>query len=127
MLVVTTGRSVFVLVGIGLIIAGMALRWYAIHLLGQSFTVEVATRPGQAVVERGPYRLIRHPSYAGTLVTIIGVLVACANPVAVLGLIPALIAYSYRVRVEERALTEGLGEAYRAYMRRTRRLIPFLY
>lgn len=53
-------------------------------------------------------------------------LVACANPVAFIGLIPALIAYAYRIHVEEQVLRKDLGDAYRTYMRRTRRLIPFL-
>jgi protein-S-isoprenylcysteine O-methyltransferase Ste14 len=72
------------------------------------------------------FYLIRHPSYAGSLLTILGVLVACANPVSLLGLIPALVAYGYRIHVEEQVLSRDLGAPYRAYMRRTRRLIPFL-
>lgn len=107
-------------------LAGMALRWYSIAILGRAFTVTVATQSGQRVMERGPYRFVRHPSYSGSLITILGVLVACANPLALLGLVPALIGYAYRIRVEEAVLSKDLGEAYRSYMRRTRRLIPFL-
>jgi protein-S-isoprenylcysteine O-methyltransferase Ste14 len=107
-------------------VAGMVLRWYSIAILGRAFTVTVATYSGQRLVERGPYRLVRHPSYTGSLVTILGVLVACANPLALVGLVPALIGYAYRIRVEEEVLSRELGEAYRAYMRRTTRLIPFL-
>lgn len=125
-LALRTGRPAFLLVGIALMIAGMALRWYAIRVLGRSFTFIVATQPGQQVMDRGPYRLVRHPSYSGSLITILGVLVACANPLSLLGLLPALIGYAYRIRVEEETLSENLGEAYRSYMRRTRRLIPFL-
>jgi protein-S-isoprenylcysteine O-methyltransferase len=120
------GRSLLVVVAIFLMLAGLALRWYAISVLGRSFTVTVLTQAGQRVMDRGPYRLIRHPSYAGSLLTILGVLVACANPVSLLGLIPAAVAFGYRIHVEEQVLSRDLGAPYREYMHRTRRLIPFL-
>lgn len=122
----SAGRPLFVAAGIVVMIAGIGLRWYAIQVLGRSFTVDVATRPGQRVVERGPYRLVRHPSYSGSLLTILGVLLACANPLAFLALIPALLAYAYRIHVEEEVLQHDLGQPYRDYMRRTQRLIPFV-
>jgi len=119
-------RSLLVMAGVVLMLAGIALRWYAIAVLGRSFTVTVLTQTGQRVMDRGPYRFVRHPSYAGSLLTIIGVLLADANPVSFLALIPAVLAYAYRIRVEESVLSRDLGEPYRAYMRRTRRLIPFV-
>src|SRR4051812_37378091 len=48
--------------GIACILAGVALRWYAIRVLGRFFTRDVATQMGQTVVQNGPYRLIRHPA-----------------------------------------------------------------
>jgi protein-S-isoprenylcysteine O-methyltransferase len=124
---ITAGRPVFLAAGVALMIAGMALRWAAIAILGRSFTVDVATTSGQDVIDRGPYRWVRHPSYSGSLLTVAGMLIACANPLAFIGLVPLLIAYAYRIHVEEQVLSRHLGEAYRAYMRRTRRLIPFLF
>jgi protein-S-isoprenylcysteine O-methyltransferase Ste14 len=122
----TAGRPAILVIGIVLMIAGLVLRWSAIRMLGRSFTVDVATQSGQPVIDRGPYRWVRHPSYSGSLLTVVGVLLACANPLAFIGLIPALIAYAFRIRVEEQVLSKDLGEPYRAYMRRTRRLIPFV-
>ncbi|HZV48783.1 MAG TPA: isoprenylcysteine carboxylmethyltransferase family protein [Candidatus Dormibacteraeota bacterium] len=122
----STGRGALVVVGLSLMVGGMALRWYAVHLLGASFTCSVATRPGQTVVQAGPYRWIRHPSYTGGLVTIAGVLIALANPVSLAALVVPIGGYAYRIYVEEEALLQELGDAYRDYMRRTWRLIPFL-
>lgn len=122
----TSGRRSLFYAGIALMLFGLALRWYAIRVLGKSFTFTVATRPGQQVVEVGPYRWIRHPSYTGALLTIVGVLVCMTNPLAFLGIIPPLIGYAYRIRVEERALVQALGDAYQSYMKRTKRLLPFL-
>jgi len=117
--------EVFIL-GLVLMVAGMALRWYPIHLLGASFTCEVSTRPGQVVVEAGPYRWVRHPSYSGGLLTVLGVLVCCVNWASLAALIVTLAGYAYRIKVEEKALATHLGAPYRDYMRRTKRLIPFL-
>jgi protein-S-isoprenylcysteine O-methyltransferase Ste14 len=114
------------LAGIALIVGGEVFRLYAIRSLGQYFTFVVALHPGQHVVESGPYRLIRHPSYTGSLLTVLGICLAMANWLSLLGMIPAAIGYLYRIRIEERALVEGLGEEYRAYQRRTKRLIPYI-
>ncbi|HLH70173.1 MAG TPA: isoprenylcysteine carboxylmethyltransferase family protein [Candidatus Dormibacteraeota bacterium] len=125
-LALTAGREAVVMIGLSLMVGGMALRWYAVHLLGTSFTCSVVTRPDQPLVQTGPYRWIRHPSYTGGLMTITGMLVALANPVSLATLLLPLGGYAYRIRVEEDALLRELGETYRAYMRRTWRLIPFL-
>jgi protein-S-isoprenylcysteine O-methyltransferase Ste14 len=123
---IKSGRTEVFVAGLVLMLAGMALRWYAVWVLGASFTVDVATSPGQVVVESGPYRWIRHPSYTGGLLTLLGVLVCCCNPVSLVALVFALAGYAYRIRIEEEALATDLGAPYRDYMRRTKRLIPFV-
>ena len=123
---IRTGRyDVFVL-GLVLMVAGLALRWYSIRVLGASFTIDVATRPGQQVVESGPYRWVRHPSYTGALLTVLGLILCCANVGSFAALLVVLLGYGYRIRVEERTLARDIGPAYREYMRRTKRLIPFV-
>ena len=123
---ITTHRTALFVVGLIFLWAGMGLRWYSILALGTSFTSEVATRAGQQVMQSGPYRLIRHPSYTGGMLTLLGIVVCCLNWVSLAALIPAFAGYGYRIRVEEEALVDGLGDEYREYMRRTRRLIPFI-
>lgn len=114
--------------GIVLVLGGAAFRWYAIKVLGRFFTRSVATRAGQYVVETGPYRLIRHPSYSGALLSLLGVGLAMTNWMSVaLIMLAALLGYGYRVRVEERALCADLGQPYRDYMQRTRRFIPHVW
>lgn len=107
-------------------LAGLILRWYAIAVLGSAFTVKVGIRPDQRVSERGPYRWVRHPSYTGSLLTITGILLCCTNLLSLLAVALPVAGYVYRIRVEERALVALLGDAYRAYMQKTRRLIPFV-
>ena len=111
-----------------LLVAGVALRWWAIASLGRLFTVDVAIAIDHRLIDRGPYRLIRHPSYAGALLALGGLGLALGSlPALAALLLPALAAYHYRMSVEEAALLHGLGGAYADYMRRTSRLIPGLY
>jgi protein-S-isoprenylcysteine O-methyltransferase len=59
-------------IGIGLMLAGIAFRWYSASLLGKYFTFDVATHSGQTLIEVGPCRYIRHSSYTGALVSLLG-------------------------------------------------------
>jgi protein-S-isoprenylcysteine O-methyltransferase Ste14 len=114
--------------GIALMLLGVALRAYAIRILGRYFTTDVAMREGQRVISSGPYRYVRHPSYSGALVTLLGVGLALGSWHSLLALLGfALAGLGYRVAIEERALRETLGKPYEDYMRRTRRFIPFLF
>ncbi len=121
-------RNLLFAMGIFLMLVGVAFRWYCVRTLGKYFTPMVQIQSGQTVVERGPYRLIRHPSYTGAMITMIGFGLTLTNWISlgmvVLGM---AVGYAYRVKVEEQALLEGLGQPYRDYMKRTRRFIPFLF
>jgi protein-S-isoprenylcysteine O-methyltransferase Ste14 len=113
--------------GIGLMLAGVAFRWWAIATLGKFFTFDIAIQSSQKVVDSGPYRYIRHPSYTGALMTQLGIGLALGNWAGLLALMLCMaIAYTYRITVEERALIGALGEPYKQYMQRTRRIIPFV-
>ena len=121
-------RTLLFAVGIFLMLAGVAFRWYSIRVLGKYFTRQVAIQPGQTVVENGPYRFIRHPSYSGALLTLFGLGLAFTNWLSLIGVVAiAFVGYSYRVWVEEKALVDALGEPYREYMKHTKRFIPFVY
>jgi len=122
------GRTTVFFVGVSLMIAGTAFRWYSARLLGKYFTFDVATQGGQVLVESGPYRYIRHPSYSGALVSLLGFGLALGNRAALAMAVSCLAAaYAYRIPVEEGALSAALGESYNQYMRRTWRLVPFLF
>ena len=112
--------------GIAVAIFGIVLRGYAVVSLGRFFTTRVMTQPGQTVVERGPYRFIRHPSYTGALLTVLGIVLCQANWLSLACFPLALPGFLYRINVEEKALSAALGDAYRDYMRRTKRLVPFV-
>jgi protein-S-isoprenylcysteine O-methyltransferase Ste14 len=115
-------------VGIALMLVGIAFRWYAIWTLGRFFTRNVAIHADQKVVQNGPYRLMRHPAYAGTILAMLGLGLAMTNWVSILVLgICNLLGHLYRIHVEEESLRTNLGLPYVTYMQRTKRLIPFVY
>jgi len=121
------GRSAVFVVSLVLMASGIALRFAAVIILGRFFTPIVKVGDDQHVVEAGPYRWVRHPSYTGGLLIITGALLASTNWLALIGLLPVLAGLLYRMRVEEQALIEQFGDTYRSYMGRTKRLVPYLY
>jgi protein-S-isoprenylcysteine O-methyltransferase Ste14 len=115
-------------VGLTLMVAGQLLRWWSVATLGRLFTINVAIRPGHQLIESGPYRHVRHPAYTAILLVHVGAALCLGNAVSAIALVlPILAVLLNRMRVEEDVLVSGLGQPYRDYMRRTRRLIPGLY
>ncbi len=108
-------------------IAGLALRTWAVVLLGPWFTWNVAVQTGQKLVSRGPYRLIRHPSYTGALVSFVASCVLLRSwVVAVLAALALTLAFLRRIRYEEALLGKTLA-GYDAYVSRTSRLFPLIF
>ncbi len=119
---------VFAAVGTFLFVAGLVLRWWAIITLGRFFTVDVTIEKDHELVDRGPFRVVRHPSYSGVLLAFLGFALTLCNWAALaVVFLPILAAFIRRMNVEEEALVGALGPVYVAYIQRTSRLIPFLY
>jgi protein-S-isoprenylcysteine O-methyltransferase Ste14 len=106
---------------------GIALRQWSIRTLGQFFVGHVRVQRGQTVVDTGPYRWLRHPSYAGQWLEMIGVGLATGNmpAVATCTLLP-LVGIVARIQGEERELTTALP-GYDEFVRGRARLVPFLW
>lgn len=114
--------------GIVFMIGGVFLRQWSIAILGRFFSMLVSIQKGQSIVREGPYRFIRHPSYTGALVILIGIGLAIQSWGALLILMLIFgIVYGYRIHIEEKALAVYMGEEYIAYMKSTKLLIPFIF
>jgi protein-S-isoprenylcysteine O-methyltransferase len=112
-------------VGFAVFAFGIGFRIWAVRTLGRFFRYTIVVDADHRVVEDGPYRLVRHPSYTGLLMAAFGTGIALGNWLSVAAcLLPALIGFSIRLLHEERVLAAQLGEPYRSYMGRTKRLIP---
>lgn len=113
--------------GTALIVLGVLFRATAIYQLGKFFVPEVVIQPDQRVIDRGLYRYLRHPSYTGILISLIGVGLGLTNWFSLIILVVVGFGLlTYRMQVEEAALLAAFGDDYRRYMVRTKRIIPFV-
>jgi protein-S-isoprenylcysteine O-methyltransferase Ste14 len=115
-------------IGIVLVVAGVALRVWAFQALGQYFTFTVKTSHDQPVVTTGPYRMLRHPGYAGGMLAIVGLGLLWGNWVSMATLTLLWLALIiWRIRYEENALLTTLDASYRAYASQHKRLVPLVW
>jgi len=111
--------------GCALIAAGLALRLWSIHILARFFTVDVSVQAGHELVQRGPYRWVRHPSYTGALMCFLGLGIGLGNWLAMpVLMLPVAWAFLRRIEVEEAVLRDAFPLAWPAYAARTGRLLP---
>jgi protein-S-isoprenylcysteine O-methyltransferase len=106
---------------------GLLLRWGSIIYLGRFFTIDVNVAADHKVIDSGPYRFVRHPSYSGLMLIWLGIGISTGNLLALLVIMLPGIGLLHRIRIEESVLAESLGNRYREYMQKTKRLIPFVY
>jgi len=115
-------------IGLCLLWCGIALRFWSFRTLGRYFTFTVQTSSDQPVTTAGPYRLVRHPSYAAILLAVVGLGLLSGNWWSLILLTGAVACgLVFRIHVEERALLQDLGDDYRSYAATHKRLVPFLW
>jgi protein-S-isoprenylcysteine O-methyltransferase Ste14 len=116
------------LLGLTLLLVGIAIRWAAIYTLGKYFTCAVLIKDDHRLVRKGLYKHLRHPAYTGTLVAHLGLGLSFSNWFSIaLSFVPYFIAALYRMQVEEQALKDAFGAEYENYSSATKRLIPKVY
>lgn len=114
--------------GLAIILLGMIIRLIAVWSLGRYFTVDVTIREDHRIKKNGMYKLIRHPSYLGSILSFIGFGVSLNNWISLVVITVLIIwAMFHRIAIEEKALVDEFGKEYREYMGSTYRLIPWIY
>lgn len=122
------GSRVYPVAGLLLIACGLIVRWRAIFALKRQFTVDVSITKDHRIVREGVYRFVRHPAYAGSLASFLGLGLYFSNYISLLVIfLPICSAFLYRIHVEEKVLVEHFGNEYVAYRASTKRLIPGIY
>ena len=117
-----------VVLGEALAVCGIGLRAWSVTTLGAFFTTAVEVQRDHRIIESGPYRWLRHPSYTGALLTVAGVTLALASwPGCMVAALLTVAGLVQRIRVEERALAARLGPAWVAFAHGRRRLIPLVW
>jgi protein-S-isoprenylcysteine O-methyltransferase Ste14 len=115
-------------IGVGLVLLGSALFVWARRTLGRHYSGHVSVKKEQDLVKSGPYRIIRHPAYAGYLFMALGLAFGYSSlsgfVSTLLILFPATV---YRIRVEDKMLAEHFGTQFKKYTRKTKRMIPGIW
>jgi protein-S-isoprenylcysteine O-methyltransferase len=111
-----------------LLVGGLFLRAWSMAILGTRYSRGLQVMKRQELVTAGPYRLIRHPGYSGSLLVWIGYTLGAGSwAAAILNSFVLGGAYLYRIAAEERMLRAEFGAPYQMYQHRTWRLIPGLF
>ncbi len=120
-----TPNAFAIVIGLSMLIGGLAFRIWSIRTLGKFFTATVQRVEGHRVIKHGPYAIVRHPSYLGAYVAMLGSAVLLeAYFSVVIGAVTIWLVYQYRIRFEEQLLVREFGEEYRQYMADKPALIP---
>jgi protein-S-isoprenylcysteine O-methyltransferase Ste14 len=122
------GSRMFAISGITLIVCGLIVRWFAVFSLKHQFTVDVSIRKDHRMIKEGIYRFVRHPAYAGSLISFFGLGLYFSNYLSLLIIfVPICVAFLHRVRIEEEVLIHAFGSEYLDYCASTKRFIPGIY
>ena len=115
-------------IGFIFLLIGICFRVWSINVLGKNFTATVKITREHELIKTGPYKLIRHPSYLGAFVAIIGCPVFLNNTYTIfISCIAMIIAYYFRINVEEKTLSNHFGKYYEDYKKDTYRLLPLIW
>jgi protein-S-isoprenylcysteine O-methyltransferase Ste14 len=123
----TTDEAITPYVGLALLMLGGMLRLAAVFVLGRRFTGLVAIQEGHRLQTGGLYRYVRHPSYAGMLLYMVGFVLVFRCWLGLLLVAGTLGVLMARMNAEEALLQNEFGEEYASYHRRTWRLMRWVY
>jgi protein-S-isoprenylcysteine O-methyltransferase len=113
--------------GVSLSVSGVAFAIWARRHLGTNWSLNPSLKEDHQLVTSGPYRFLRHPIYTGMLTGLLGSLLATFSPVWFYLLIVMIVTFIYRVHVEDNMMMQTFPEAYAAYKKKTKALIPFVW
>jgi protein-S-isoprenylcysteine O-methyltransferase Ste14 len=112
--------------GLVLTSLGATFAIWARSTLGRNWSGTVTVKENHSFVYHGPYRLVRHPIYAGGLLAMLGTAIVYGEAGCFLAVALAFVGWWLKTRREEEFMTQQFGEEYRRYQRNVKRLIPFV-
>jgi protein-S-isoprenylcysteine O-methyltransferase Ste14 len=113
--------------GVATLLGGGVLRIWPMFILGYRFSGFVAIQPGHELVTTGPYRYVRHPSYLGMMLGLVGWALVFRSSIGLVVAVFGMPLLVERIESEEALLASHFGAQYADYRRRTWRLVPGLY
>lgn len=113
--------------GVLLMLTGCCFAVWARVALGGNWSGTVTVKENHALITRGPYRLVRHPIYAGVLLLLLGTAIVAGTAVTMMEVAAVTLALWLKLQTEERFMLETFGEQYTSYRRRVKALIPYVF
>jgi len=113
--------------GVAICALGLFAAVWSRKTLGDDWSRDVEFKQGHKLVERGPYRFVRHPIYTSHLLMGLGTAVASGSLVAFAGLLLFSIGFWIKLKQEEGLLLRHFPEEYPAYQARVKALVPFVF
>jgi protein-S-isoprenylcysteine O-methyltransferase Ste14 len=109
---------------VGLTIAGCLFAIWARITLGANWSGRATVKAGHELITAGPYALARHPIYTGLLTACIGTAIGYGERRCLVGLLLIVLGFVIKMGQEERLMLETFPDAYAAYRRRVKALVP---
>jgi protein-S-isoprenylcysteine O-methyltransferase Ste14 len=114
-------------VGLVMVVAGATLAVWSRLVLARNWSGAVELKVGHELVERGPYRCVRHPIYTGLLVMFLGTALVRGTAQAFGAFTLFFVVHLWKLRAEEALLAQRFPGAFAAYKARTKALVPFVF
>jgi protein-S-isoprenylcysteine O-methyltransferase Ste14 len=108
-------------------LAGIVITVWARIVLGRNWSGSITYKEDHELVDRGPYRFVRHPIYTGLLLMILGTAIVRGTPDALLAFVFFFVIHVWKLRREEKLMSRYFPDSYPGYMSRTKALVPFIY
>ena len=113
--------------GIVVLYLGCFVAVWARLLLANNWSGRIQILEDQKIIEKGPYRIVRHPIYLGFTLAFAGSFVYRLNFAGLLALVTVMVLYHIKIPQEEKVLITEFKDEYPVYMNKTKKLIPFIY
>jgi protein-S-isoprenylcysteine O-methyltransferase Ste14 len=112
--------------GVVLCISGLAFSIWARVTLGRNWSGMVTLKEEHELIERGPYRLVRHPIYTGLISMFLATVIVLGHVSGIVGALLLFVSFWIKLSDEERLMLQHFPDQYAAYQQRVKRIIPFI-
>ncbi len=114
------------LIGLGLVLISILITYKAFNDLGEAYSMHIRVKKGQKLVKTGTYKLIRNPMDLAEILFMIGLPLLSSSYISLIFFLPFLPIIIAKINFEEALLSKEL-KGYKEYMKKTKRLLPFIY
>ena len=113
-------------IGLSLCYLGLAIACWSRYLLGKNWSVSVQKKEDHELIKNGAYKLIRHPIYSGLILMFLGNAIIVGSWRGLIGVLIVSVSFWFKLKKEEKWLTDLFGNKYQEYILKTKALVPWL-